>query len=64
MAVVRDVYGNVHVAAWRTITNVASAEEAEALACLDGIRLAVEVTSSPTVVETDCSTLVQAMNGQ
>jgi hypothetical protein len=65
-AVVRDVHGNVLIvmASWRTSANVASAEEAEALACLDGIRLAVEEVHLPTEFETDCYTLVQAMNGE
>jgi CTP:molybdopterin cytidylyltransferase MocA len=51
------------LAAWKTVSNVASAEEAEALACLDGIRLAAEEVSRPVVVETDCFMLVQAVSG-
>jgi hypothetical protein len=52
--VVWDAEGNMLLAAWKTVSNVASAEEAEALACLDGIRLAFEEVSRPVVVETDC----------
>jgi hypothetical protein len=62
-AVVRNEEGNVLLAAWRTRANVASAEEAEALACLEGIRLAVEWARLPTEVETNCATLVKAVNG-
>jgi hypothetical protein len=58
----RDEKGNVLLAAWRTLPNVASAEEAEALACLEGIQLTVEGVRLPTEVETDCSALVQAVN--
>jgi hypothetical protein len=55
--------GNVLLAAWWTRANVASAEEAEALACLERIRLTVEWVRLPTEVETDCATLVKAVNG-
>jgi ribonuclease HI len=61
-AVLRDAEGNMLMAAWKTVSNVAAAEEAEALACLDGIRLAAEEVSRPVVVETDCFMLVQAVN--
>ena len=37
-----------------------NAEEVEALACLEGVRLATEWTQSKTIIEFDCSLVIQA----
>jgi ribonuclease HI len=58
--VVRDSQGQALLSAWGTWSHVTSAEEAEALACLEGIRLMIERIGRPTVVETDCESLVAA----
>jgi hypothetical protein len=46
--------GVVILSSWRFLEHVATAEEAEALACLEGTRLAVNWVRQPTVVESDC----------
>jgi ribonuclease HI len=61
--VVRDSQGQALLSAWGTWSHVTSAEEAEALACLEGIRLMIERIGRPTVVETDCESLVAALAG-
>ena len=35
-------------------------KEVEALACLEGVRLATEWTQSKTIIESDCSLVIQA----
>ena len=40
------------------------AAEAEAQACLEGIRLAAQWAQEPIIVETDCARIVQAMEAQ
>jgi ribonuclease HI len=59
--VVHDNVGKVLISSWRTLDHIVSAEEAEALACLEGMRLVMEWVQLPVLVETDCSTLVQAL---
>jgi ribonuclease HI len=52
--VARDSQGKVLFSAWSFMDNVGSAEEAEALACWEGLRLAKEWIRQPVVVESDC----------
>jgi hypothetical protein len=59
--IVHDNKGKVLLSAWRNLSNVASAEEAEALACLEGMRPMLEWVSRPTCVESDCVTLIKAI---
>lgn len=47
--------------AWRFLRHCSSPEEAEAEACLDGVRLAVDWIQQPVQVECDCLTLVKAI---
>jgi hypothetical protein len=58
---VRDHLGQVILSSWRFLEHVASAEEAEALACLEGTRLAVNWIRQPTVVESDCLSLTKTI---
>uniref|UniRef100_A0A0E0ET90 RNase H type-1 domain-containing protein n=1 Tax=Oryza meridionalis TaxID=40149 RepID=A0A0E0ET90_9ORYZ len=44
---------NVMLSSWQLIRNFSSAEEAEAIACRDGIRLAAEWVRMPMIVEAD-----------
>jgi hypothetical protein len=59
--VVRDNHGKVLLSAWRSLRNVTSVEEAEAEACLHGIRLTTEWIRQPTLVEANCATLIHAL---
>ncbi|KAF8654443.1 hypothetical protein HU200_061628 [Digitaria exilis] len=42
----------------------ASAEEVEALACREGVRLAAEWVRRPTILESDCSNVIAALRPQ
>jgi hypothetical protein len=55
LCVVRDCQGKVLLSAWPTMENFASAEEAEAEACLQGIRLVRVWIGQPTIIEADCA---------
>ncbi|OEL33306.1 hypothetical protein BAE44_0005675, partial [Dichanthelium oligosanthes] len=43
----------------RVIFGASSAEEVEAMACKEGIQLAVEWTSSPAILESGCVAVIQ-----
>lgn len=59
--IMRDEKGQVLLSAWRTMRDCASVEEAEAKACLEGMRLAAEWIGKPTQLEFDCLTLTTAL---
>jgi ribonuclease HI len=57
--IARDNAGNPYIMAWRLLFNCRDAEEAEALAVLEGIRFAERWPANTSiVVESDCSNLV------
>jgi hypothetical protein len=62
--VVRDDSGVVLHAEWKTLTDCGSAEEAETLACLEGIRYLATHLQKPGVLETDCSWLVAVLEAK
>ena len=59
---IRDQSGSVLVSAWKVITGAGSAEEVEAQACREGLGLAAEWTPLPTILESDCSTVVNYLS--
>jgi hypothetical protein len=59
--VARDEEGQVLLTAWQVLQRCASPEEAEAEACLCGIRLAAEWIGKPTQMEADCVGLINAI---
>ncbi|GJN03163.1 hypothetical protein PR202_ga20573 [Eleusine coracana subsp. coracana] len=59
--VIRDERGSVLLTAWRPIRRCTSVEEAEAKACLEGVRLTAELVRQPAYVESDCSTIIQSL---
>jgi hypothetical protein len=62
--VVRDHTGLVLLTAWKALRRCGSPEEAEAEACLQGIRLVEERIKQPTVMESDCQLLVKAVESR
>lgn len=60
-SVVQDHEGNVLLTAWRVIRRCGSPEEAEAEACLQGSKLVADWIKEPTVVESDCKTLIATL---
>lgn len=59
--VARDSSGKIIFTAWRSLRRCSDAAEAEALACVEGIRLAVEWASGRVIIESDCARIVQAL---
>ncbi|XP_072148502.1 uncharacterized protein [Setaria viridis] len=57
--VIRNSNGKVLLSAWRVIFAAVSAEEVEALACKEGVALAVEWASEPVILESDCAAVIQ-----
>jgi ribonuclease HI len=57
-AIARDEAGSVVLSAWKFLGRCGSVEEAEAMACLEGIRLAVERIGKPVCLESDCLTVI------
>jgi ribonuclease HI len=60
-AVIRDHCGYAIAGARRVLEKCTSAEEAEALALLEGARLAAGWTRAPIIFENDCATVVSAL---
>jgi ribonuclease HI len=54
----------VLLTAWRFLRHCGSPQEAEAEACLHGLRLAVEWIQQPMIVESDCKTLIDSVQGR
>jgi hypothetical protein len=59
--VIHDHVGKVLLTTWRWLRNCGSPEEAEAEACLQGVRLVSEWIRQPTEVESDCQMLVRRL---
>jgi hypothetical protein len=52
--VMQDSEGKVVLTTWRELAGCGLPEQAEAEACLEGMRLSVEWIRQPMLVETDC----------
>ncbi|WVZ77211.1 hypothetical protein U9M48_025103, partial [Paspalum notatum var. saurae] len=59
--VARDHTGAIIFTSWRVLFGCTSAEEAEARACIEGLRLATQWSYGPVVLESDCARLVKAL---
>ena len=59
--VIRDDKGEVLLTAWSYISKGSDAEEIEALACREGLKLAVEWCKQRLILESDCRSLVETM---
>uniref|UniRef100_K3Y1U9 RNase H type-1 domain-containing protein n=1 Tax=Setaria italica TaxID=4555 RepID=K3Y1U9_SETIT len=58
--IIRESSGKPELCAWKAIFDGLYAKEIEALACLEGVRLAVELTHGKAIIESDCSTVIAA----
>jgi hypothetical protein len=58
--VLRDETGAVIVSEWKHLPLCASAEEAEARACLDGLHHIIKMQRWPGIVESDCMRVIYA----
>ena len=63
-AILRDDEGKVIMSSWGMLTYCVSAEYAEALAILEGIKSIVNLDASQIHMESDCAAIVQDMKGQ
>ncbi|GJN09463.1 hypothetical protein PR202_ga27471 [Eleusine coracana subsp. coracana] len=59
--IIRDQEGQPLLTARRQLFHYKSAEEAEALACLDGVRLAGRWPGCDVILESDCASLVSKL---
>jgi hypothetical protein len=59
--IVRDWQGKTVLSEWKFIPNCGSAEEAEVLACLEGLKHLINLRQWPAVIESDCLRAVQAL---
>jgi ribonuclease HI len=59
--VVRDEKGAIPFSEWKTIAGCSSAEEAEVLACLDGLRYLAAHPHQRGILETDCARVVAVL---
>ena len=60
--VIRSHTGEVLLSSWRALFGVASVEEVEAKACLEGIQLAVNWEREKAILESDCESVIKALN--
>ncbi|RCV07636.1 hypothetical protein SETIT_1G260900v2 [Setaria italica] len=59
--VIRDCTGKPLLMTWRWLRHCRDAKEAEALACLEGIRMVAWWADRDTVLEADCSTVIDKL---
>jgi ribonuclease HI len=60
-SVVHDHTGNVVLAAWRGIWRCGSPEIVEVEACVHGLKIVAKWVKEPTMVESDCQTLISVV---
>jgi hypothetical protein len=58
-ALARDHLGQIKWSAWGVLPDCDSAETAEALACLQGIKQAVKLVDTSLIIENDCAALIR-----
>ncbi|GJN25469.1 hypothetical protein PR202_gb13298 [Eleusine coracana subsp. coracana] len=56
--VIRDSQGTALLTSWRVLFDSSSAEEVEAMACREGLELAVEWENKKSIVESDCLSVI------
>ena len=62
--IIRDHLGKVLLTEWKFLKSCGSAEEAEVLACLDGLRHLINLRRWPATLESDCLRAVMALSSQ
>jgi hypothetical protein len=59
--IVRNHQGNPIITEWKFIPGCASAEDAEALACLEGLKHLITLNGQSSILESDCLRAVQVL---
>lgn len=62
--IIRDHLSQPLLMAWRKLLYCSGAEEAEAMACLEAIRLAERWQEQTLILESDCLAVVEKINAQ
>jgi len=62
--VIRDDMMAIKLTAWKYIDKAGDAEEVKALACAEGLKLALDWCSARAVLASDCATLVAVLQDQ
>jgi ribonuclease HI len=62
--IARDFHGRVLRTEWKHVASCASAEEAEVLACLEGLGHLIQYFAGQGILETDCLRAVQVLNAK
>ncbi|OEL13168.1 hypothetical protein BAE44_0025811, partial [Dichanthelium oligosanthes] len=62
--VVRHSKGSVQFTTWRVLFRCADAAEAEAIACVEGIRLATQWCRQLVIIESDCARVVAVLHSK
>ncbi|TVU37479.1 hypothetical protein EJB05_10795, partial [Eragrostis curvula] len=62
--VVRNHQGEVLLTAWQVLFDCAPAEMAEAIALREGVQLVAEWIRMPTIVESDCAYVLNAVQSE
>jgi hypothetical protein len=58
--VIRDQSRNILCSAWDMITHCQTAAMGEAIACLEGLKMALVNSNANIIVETDCASILKA----
>ena len=56
--VIRDWEGSLKLTAWRVILHCRDVEEADAIACREGVHLPLRWPDAPMILESDCCSVV------
>lgn len=62
--VVRNSTGQVLLTSWRFLRKCAAAEEAELLACCEGLKIVAEWLPMPVILESDCATVIARLQAK
>ncbi|KAF8697530.1 hypothetical protein HU200_035862 [Digitaria exilis] len=62
--VARNSQGKVIFTAWQELTRCSDAAEADANACTNGLRLAVQLSPGKVILETDCVRIARALQAE
>jgi hypothetical protein len=59
-AVIRDHNGNIIYSAWAVIEHCQTAAMGEAIACMEGLKLALACSNTDIIIETDCASILES----
>jgi hypothetical protein len=60
--VIRGHLGQIKITAWWIIKECSSAEMAEALACLEGVKQTINMVGTGLIIESDCASVIKKVS--